>query len=307
MMTRRSLALAFSYGYRKSSISPLVALKYCRMYPVTLRSTDDMHLFQSRQQRRAQSPAAVHWRDAARQADSLPPKRQRKVQESASEDPDLVEDKLAQQRAQRSALDSTSALLEVKPLRLSKEELAKEKEKAKRLKRVRKATNSAMGMVGWRPHSEKELRQKLADKEHEPDAIEEAVNKLQQSGMHSDREYAEIFAQSKWRQSRWAPSKIRWELQSKGLVADDIESALEDVFGDEVRLDLDNLDEDRAEVTSETRFDPRHHLLEGVKCQANLSQGLKPETRKRRLIMWLQRRGHNWESISSLLEHVDLT
>jgi hypothetical protein len=44
------------------------------------------------------------------------------------------------------------------------------------------------------------------------------------------------------------------ELQSKGLVTDDIEAALKDVFGDEVRLDLDNLDEDRAEVTSETRF-----------------------------------------------------
>lgn len=307
MMTKSSIALAFSYGYRKSSISPLVALKYCRMYSVIMRSSDDMHPFESRQQRRAQSPAAVHWRDAVRQADSLPPKRQRKVQESASKDPDLAEDKLTVQRAQQLVLDSTSALLDIKPLRLSKEELAKEKEKRKKLKRVRKATNSAMGMVGWRPHSEKELRQKLADKEHEPDAIEEAVNKLRQSGMHSDREYAEIFAQSKWRQSRWSPSKIRWELQSKGLVTDDIEAALKDVFGDEVRLDLDNLDEDRAEVTSETRFDPRHHLLEGVKCQANLSRGLKPEARKRRLVMWLQRRGHDWESIRSLLEHVDLT
>lgn len=61
---------------------------------------------------------------------------------------------------------------------LDKKELAKEKAEAKRQKRNRKATNSAMGMVGWRAHSEQELRQKLADKEHESEAIDEAVKKL---------------------------------------------------------------------------------------------------------------------------------
>lgn len=62
---------------------------------------------------------------------------------------------------------------------LDKKEVAKERAEAKRLKRNRKATNSAMGMVGWRAHSEQELRQKLIDKEHEADAIDEAVKKLQ--------------------------------------------------------------------------------------------------------------------------------
>lgn len=53
--------------------------------------------------------------------------------------------------------------------------------------------------------------------------------------------------------------------------------------------------------------DPRHHLLEGARRQADLSRGLPAETRKRRLVMWLQRRGHTWDTISGLLEQIDLS
>lgn len=35
------------------------------------------------------------------------------------------------------------------------------------------------------------------------------MRRVHLQGMHSNREYAELFAQSKWRQSRWAPSRIR--------------------------------------------------------------------------------------------------
>ncbi len=52
--------------------------------------------------------------------------------------------------------------------------------------------------------------------------------------------------------------------------------------------------------------DPRHHLLEGARRQADLSRGLPHETRKRRLVMWLQRRGHSWDTISGLLEQIEL-
>ena len=133
-----------------------------------------------------------------------------------------------------------------------------------RAKAQRRATNSAAGMLSRRPHSERELRTKLADRQHEPEAIDAAVARLQElvglgcsipccddslgyvtakytwapccscsccwcslasveqlaghidgrlhlllQGMQDDREYAELCAQSKWRQSRWAPSRIR--------------------------------------------------------------------------------------------------
>jgi len=193
----------------------------------------------------------------------------------------------------------------------SQEVTEKEKAEAKRAKLNRKATNSAAGMVGWKPRSERELRQRLEEKEHDPEAIEAAVTRVQELGMQSDREYAEIFVQSKWRQQRWAPARIRGELMSKGLTAADIDAALQGVFGDDMAISVpregyDDEDDDEH-VTTDTRYDPKHHLIQGVKRQAELSRGLKSDTRKRRLIMWLQRRGHNWDTISTLLTHVDLT
>ena len=53
--------------------------------------------------------------------------------------------------------------------------------------------------------------------------------------------------------------------------------------------------------------DPQHHLVEGAWRQAHLSHGLPPETRKRRLVAYLQRRGHAWDTISALLERISLT
>ena len=48
------------------------------------------------------------------------------------------------------------------------------------------------------------------------------------------------------------------------------------------------------------------HLLEGARRQLNMSQGLPLETRRRRLVMWLQRRGHSWDTISKLLQQTEL-
>ena len=53
--------------------------------------------------------------------------------------------------------------------------------------------------------------------------------------------------------------------------------------------------------------DLERHLVDGAHRQAQLSRGLPMETRRRRLIMWLQRRGHDWDTISKLLETVGLS
>ena len=50
-------------------------------------------------------------------------------------------------------------------------------------------------------------------------------------GLQSDADFAEVFARSKWRQSRWAPSRIRMELVKRGVAKQHIEAGLESVFG----------------------------------------------------------------------------
>ena len=48
------------------------------------------------------------------------------------------------------------------------------------------------------------------------------------------------------------------------------------------------------------------HLLTAARRQLDLSRGLPDETRRRRLVMWLQRRGHSWDTISKLLQQTEL-
>lgn len=80
-------------------------------------------------------------------------------------------------------------------------------------------------------------------------------------GLQSDREFAETFARSRWRQYRWAASRIRIELMKKGVSKEDLDHALHELFGDQytVRLHNDTVDE---------------HDLEGEPCPLNLWHNL---------------------------------
>lgn len=71
------------------------------------------------------------------------------------------------------------------------------------------AKAAALKMLSQRSHSRKELKLKLSEKGHPMTAIIGALDRLQHVGLQSDREFAEIFARSKWRQTKWGPGKIR--------------------------------------------------------------------------------------------------
>lgn len=68
---------------------------------------------------------------------------------------------------------------------------------------------SALRMLGRRSHSRKELRKKLEERGYDHTDISNALDRLEEVGLQNDKEFAMIFARSKWRQSKWGPSKIR--------------------------------------------------------------------------------------------------
>ena len=70
------------------------------------------------------------------------------------------------------------------------------------------AKAAALKLLGMRPHSARELRDKLADRGHAAGATRSALERLQLAGLQSDAEFAEVYARSKWRQSKWGPRKI---------------------------------------------------------------------------------------------------
>ncbi|KAL3133968.1 hypothetical protein ABBQ32_008412 [Trebouxia sp. C0010 RCD-2024] len=168
------------------------------------------------------------------------------------------------------------------------------------------AKNSAAGSLSLRPHSRKELEIKLEDKGYSADAISRALDRLAELKVQSDADYAEVYTRSKWRRSRWAPSRIHQELLKKGVSKHDCQLALEGVFGESsrgrVRFNLDDLSEDDAGMPTlfgtEGRIDQQ--LLASARRQAELTEGLPSETRKRRLTGWLLRRGHEWDTVSKI-------
>lgn len=48
------------------------------------------------------------------------------------------------------------------------------------------------------------------------------------------------------------------------------------------------------------------HLLGSARRQADFTAGLPIEARRRRLVGWLQRRGHDWETITRVLALLQL-
>ena len=44
--------------------------------------------------------------------------------------------------------------------------------------------------------------------------------------------------------------------------------------------------------------------MDSAQRQVHLTRGFPSETRRRRLVAWLQRRGHNWDTISAILKEL---
>ena len=104
-----------------------------------------------------------------------------------------------------------------------------------------KARKKAMDLLAGREHGRAELLRKLAKAGFDPEMAADAVDRLQDEGLQSDRRYVENFVQSRINQGK-GPVRIRAELGERGTSASLVEAVLEDAGTDwfamarEVRL-----------------------------------------------------------------------
>ena len=47
-------------------------------------------------------------------------------------------------------------------------------------------------------------------------------------------------------------------------------------------------------------------LLESARRQTEVTRGMPLQTRRRRMVAWLERRGHSWDTISQVLRNLEL-
>ena len=98
---------------------------------------------------------------------------------------------------------------------------------------VDKAKSQALRFLAAKPRTKKELEIKLVeDKGYDIEDAREALEAIEQLGLHSDKLYSEQWARMKWRQSRWNKWKVASELKKRGVNEDDIEDGLWKVYAD---------------------------------------------------------------------------
>lgn len=129
---------------------------------------------------------------------------------------------------------------------------------------------AAERLVGTRMRSEKELRQRLREKEYPPDIIDETIATFTRIGLIDDRAFAEAFVRDRLRMRPRAAALLRRELRQRGVAPDIIDAVLAAHFEEESEEDLA-----RRMAESYLRAHPRLETL----------------VLKRRLAGYLQRKG----------------
>mmetsp|Transcript_10282 Transcript_10282/g.18578 ORF Transcript_10282/g.18578 Transcript_10282/m.18578 type:complete len:215 (-) Transcript_10282:35-679(-) len=170
---------------------------------------------------------------------------------------------------------------------------------------VIRAKTSILRVLSFRPASAAQIHLKLTRKGHEEECIETALQQVREMGLQSDAEYAETYARSKWRQSCWAPARISMELSRSGVSQADISTAIDSVFGGGDEEDAMSFSCGDYQSISNASSHMEVLLVEAQK-QARQYRNLPKETQRRRLVGWLQRRGHSWAVVREVLESQEL-
>ncbi len=95
----------------------------------------------------------------------------------------------------------------------------------------------AYKLLAHRPYATAEFQKKLNRKfPRQPKEIEEALERLKENHYLDDKEYAQLFIESRLRKKPQSIKLMKWDLRKKGLASDTIEQSLEKEAIDEVEM-----------------------------------------------------------------------
>ena len=147
---------------------------------------------------------------------------------------------------------------------------------------VEAAHRVAIRMLSTRPRSVHEVLRRLRERGHNPSAAAKAVGRLEESGLLNDAEFAEHFVRVRGPKGYGAPRLLR-DLLARGVERRVAERAIDAGF----------------EHEGVRRADQVRQLLEK---KAALVRDLPPDTQRRRLLAYLERRGFRGRDVSELVD-----
>jgi regulatory protein len=97
------------------------------------------------------------------------------------------------------------------------------------------AMSRALNLLGYRPRSEKEIRDRLRRFGHSDEAVEAVVARLRDLEYLDDEEFARVMAREKAR--KYGPRRVAMELRRAGVGHEATEEAVEEEFGGRSEFD----------------------------------------------------------------------
>lgn len=141
-----------------------------------------------------------------------------------------------------------------------------------------RAAERALNLLSYRPRSEAEIRERLAER-YDPETVAEVIERLRRTGLVDDREFAHYWIQSRLQHNPRGASALRQELYRKGVDQSAIEEALAEYNEEEAAT--------RAAETARRKL-----------------RGLPPDVFRRRLTDYLLRRAFPYGIVQTVVQQV---
>jgi regulatory protein len=138
-------------------------------------------------------------------------------------------------------------------------------------------------MLASRPRAVNEVLRRLRERGHNPSAAAEAVGRLEAKGLLDDQEFARHFARVRSARGH-GRSRLLTDLLARGVERRLAERAIDET------LDAEGVDEDaQARSLAEKRL-------------GQIDGKLPPETKRRRVLSYLSRRGYRGREVIDLVD-----
>jgi regulatory protein len=160
---------------------------------------------------------------------------------------------------------------------------------------VERAREAALRLLDRSRKTRRELERRLRDKEHAPEAIAQALDRLAAVGLVDDAEYAHAYARAKLARRPVALRVVRQELARRGVAASDLEAGL-------ARLAEGGAGgSDVGAVGAVGAEGERARAERALAPLLRRYRGLEPRDRRARLAAALARRGFAYALVEDLL------
>jgi regulatory protein len=152
------------------------------------------------------------------------------------------------------------------------------------------ARTSALRLLSRRPRSERELRDRLREKEFADADADRVIASLKQSGLVNDAEFAKMYVRNALALRPQGERQLRQKLLLFGISRPLVEDTLRDI--------MPGVDEEETARSLALRY---------LAKSRSRATGTDPRKRRQLVAAMLARRGYAWSIISRVLKSLDLS